>query len=103
MYSNGDHVRAVKRHIKLDKRTAATIRQLAYPTNNAQELASGIRTMSRSAGALRALEAEVFVRAEEVGGRPLSRSWSLYDRDKQQGTRPAGKRLADHLDCAGGD
>ena len=35
MYSYEDRVRAVKLYIKLGKRTAATIRQLGYPTKNA--------------------------------------------------------------------
>jgi putative transposase len=34
MYSYEDRVRAVKLHIKLGKRTAATIRQLGYPKKN---------------------------------------------------------------------
>jgi transposase-like protein len=35
MYSYEDRVRAVELYIKLGKRTAATIRQLGYPTKNA--------------------------------------------------------------------
>ena len=34
MYSYEDRVRAVRLHIKLDKRVWATIRQLGYPTDN---------------------------------------------------------------------
>ena len=41
MYSYDDRTRAVKLYINLEKRTAATIRQLGYPTNNA--LMSGHR------------------------------------------------------------
>lgn len=35
MSSCEDHVRAVKLYIKLDKRIAATLIQLGYPTKNA--------------------------------------------------------------------
>ena len=35
MYSYDDRTRAVKLYIKLGKRTAATLRQLGYPTKNA--------------------------------------------------------------------
>ena len=35
MYSYDDRIRAVKLYIKLDKRIAATIIQLGYPTKNA--------------------------------------------------------------------
>ena len=35
MYSYEDRIRAVKLYIKLDKRIAATIIQLGYPTKNA--------------------------------------------------------------------
>ncbi len=35
MYSYEDRIRAVKLYIELGKRTAATIRQLGYPTKNA--------------------------------------------------------------------
>lgn len=34
MYSYENRMRAVRLHIKLDKRVAATIRQLGYPTKN---------------------------------------------------------------------
>ena len=34
MYSYEHRVRAVRLYIKLDKRVAATIRQLGYPTKN---------------------------------------------------------------------
>ena len=34
MYSYEDRIRAVRLYIKLGKRTAATIRQLGYPTKN---------------------------------------------------------------------
>jgi len=34
MYSYDDRIRAVRLYIKLGKRTAATIRQLGYPTKN---------------------------------------------------------------------
>jgi putative transposase len=46
MYSYEDRVRAVKLYIKLGKRTAATIRQLGYPTKNA--LKSWHREFERS-------------------------------------------------------
>lgn len=35
MYSYADRIREVRLYIKLGKRTAATIRQLGYPTKNA--------------------------------------------------------------------
>jgi hypothetical protein len=35
MYSYEDRIRAVKLYIKLDKRIAATLTQLGYPTKNA--------------------------------------------------------------------
>ena len=35
MYSYDDRIRAVKLYIKLDKRIAATLIQLGYPTKNA--------------------------------------------------------------------
>ena len=46
MYSYEDRVRAVKLYVKLGKRTAATIRQLGYPTKNA--LKSWHREFERS-------------------------------------------------------
>ena len=46
MYSYEDRTRAIKLYIKLGKRTAATIRQLGYPTKNA--LKSWHREFERS-------------------------------------------------------
>ncbi len=37
MYSYEDRIRAVKLYIKLDKRIAATLIQLGYPTKNASK------------------------------------------------------------------
>ena len=61
-----------------------------------QKLASGIRAVSRSADRLCA-RVEVFRRAKAAGGRPLSRSWSLYDRD-HRGTRLSRQRHTGRLD-----
>ena len=38
MYSYEDRIRAVKRYIKLGKRTGATIRKLGYPTKKALKI-----------------------------------------------------------------
>ena len=61
MYSYEDRIRAVELYIKLGKRSAATIRQLGYPTRKAlKKLEPGTRTRSRSAERLCAFELEVF-------------------------------------------